>query len=440
MAEYLERPPEWAYKPTAKDSPEVQDVASNADVLSWSPNQVFHGKFQNGEPCDFRMDEAEKTSFIHNREITQLRSCALINVVCDDERPRYGIQLSTKIGTEFVWFEIFFDDVLTTMKVLNVCRKFFHEMGGYIDYLCAKWIGKLMIQVSDVRKSTPTNSDSDEEFTVLVDEEGIFLFRNFRKRIPDFFLFFYKESTDNSIERALVQHYTDSIILESLTTKITIQHATENSSFTGAMRSVQPKPKAIFEDRANMVKYLRELNEVYQHTETPKTHPKDFSDPSERRFYEGANSTERRPRFNYEETPSYQRRDDINNAADQATIFSRELDEAFQTLSLNEDFSIPWIVAEDEIKAMIENPEPWADIDKDMLSGGLDPNNPDHLLICFSEIKEHLSFQRYDMALARLKGTKAVFKDSKVAAILTLIRKNDLELLKKLYFHTFFQG
>ena len=52
-------------------------------------------------------------------------------------------------------------------------------------------------------------------------------------------------------------------------------------------------------------------------------------------------------------------------------IFSGELDQAVEALAENEDLSLPWIVAEDEIRQMIENPEVLTDSHKDMLSGGL---------------------------------------------------------------------
>jgi hypothetical protein len=45
-------------------------------------------------------------------------------------------------------------------------------------------------------------------------------------------------------------------------------------------------------------------------------------------------------------------------------IFSGELDEA-------EDLSLPWVVAEDEIRQMIDNPEVFTDSHTDMFSGGL---------------------------------------------------------------------
>jgi hypothetical protein len=42
-------------------------------------------------------------------------------------------------------------------------------------------------------------------------------------------------------------------------------------------------------------------------------------------------------------------------------IFSGELDQAVDTLAENEDLSLLWIVAEDEIRQMIDNPEVLAD-------------------------------------------------------------------------------
>ena len=52
-------------------------------------------------------------------------------------------------------------------------------------------------------------------------------------------------------------------------------------------------------------------------------------------------------------------------------IFSGELDQAVDTLAENEDLSLPWVVAEDEIRQMIDNPKVFTDSHTDMLSGGL---------------------------------------------------------------------
>ena len=52
-------------------------------------------------------------------------------------------------------------------------------------------------------------------------------------------------------------------------------------------------------------------------------------------------------------------------------IFSGELDQAVDTLAEHEDLSLPWIVAENDIRQMIENPEVLDDSHTDMLSGGL---------------------------------------------------------------------
>jgi hypothetical protein len=47
-------------------------------------------------------------------------------------------------------------------------------------------------------------------------------------------------------------------------------------------------------------------------------------------------------------------------------IFSGELDQAVDTLAENEDLSLPWVVAENEIRQMIDNPEVFADSHTDM--------------------------------------------------------------------------
>ena len=127
---------------------------------------------------------------------------------------------------------------------------------------------------------------------------------------------------------------------------------------------------------------------------------------------------------------------DYSSAGAQILIIARELDQAVDTLAEHEDLSLPWIVAEDEIRQMIENPEVLADSHTDMLSGGLDPNNPDHVTRSFNDIKEHLANQNYDMALSRVKGMKAIFQESRISEIKNLISIDDLELLKKLYFHS----
>jgi hypothetical protein len=107
---------------------------------------------------------------------------------------------------------------------LNICRKGLSEKGGHIDFLCPQWWGELEIEVSGVEDTSDIEHKS-EVYTVILDAEALFLFRDFNKRVPDFFMCLYKESVDNSIERAIVQHNADVVILESITRKFVIHDA-----------------------------------------------------------------------------------------------------------------------------------------------------------------------------------------------------------------------
>lgn len=107
---------------------------------------------------------------------------------------------------------------------MNICRKGLSEKGGHIDFLCPQWSGELEIEVSGVEDTSDIEHKS-EVYTVILDAEALFLFRDFNKRVPDFFMCLYKESVDNSIERAIVQHNEDVVILESITRKFVIHDA-----------------------------------------------------------------------------------------------------------------------------------------------------------------------------------------------------------------------
>lgn len=422
MAESLVQLPEWAYKATNTDSQEVKEAAENSDNYSLIKVDVI-GKFTNNEPCQFTMDGNGDNCIIHQTEITRLRSCLFRKVGGENGDTKYGVQISTMIGADFVWFLILFESLDDTMKVLNVCRRNLHLKGGYIDYLCPKWTGDLEIQVSTV--TGPEDEIPKTSYSIVLDEEALFLFRDFNKRLPDFFLMFYKEGTDHSIERALVQHYSNNIVLESVKMKFVIQNAVGYSSFTEAIKMIKPKPKHIFEDHTKIAKYLTDLEQI--------NHDENVSQELQKRQEKPS-----RHRKDYE--PEWGERSDTSEAGNQASIISSELDQALETLSVNEDLSLPWIVAEDEMRLMLENPEALEGSQTDMLSGGLDPNDANHLMKSFSEIKEHLTSQRYDLALSRLKGTKTVFQESAVPEIKRLIGTDELELLKKLYFHSFLEG
>jgi hypothetical protein len=49
---------------------------------------------------------------------------------------------------------------------------------------------------------------------------------------------------------------------------------------------------------------------------------------------------------------------------------------------------------------------------------------------------EYMYSSSYYMALSRVKGMKAIFQESRISEIKNLISIDDLELLKKLYFHS----
>ncbi|CAC5420262.1 unnamed protein product [Mytilus coruscus] len=424
MAESLVQLPEWAYQALDTDSKEVKEAAENSDNHSLLKVDV-KGKLTNNEPCQFIMDINGNSCNIYQTEITRVRSCLLKKVGGENGDTKYGVQISTMIGVDFVWFLILFESLDDTMKVLNICRRSLHSKGGYIDYLCPKWTGSLEIQVSTLQGSS--DDIPEESYTIILDEEAFFLFRDFNKRLPDFFLMFYKEGTDHSIERALVQHYSNNIVLESVKMKFVIKNAVGYSSFTEAIKMIKPKPKHIFEDHSKIAKYLTDLEQINHDENVSQELQKRQENPSGSRY-----------RQDYETEWGEQSK--TSEAGNQASIISRELDQALESLSVNEDLSLPWIVAEDEMKLMLENPEALEGSQTDMLSGGLDPNDANHLMKSFSEIKEHLTSQRYDLALSRLKGTKTVFQESAVPEIKRLIGTDELELLKKLYFHSFIEG
>ena len=415
MAEFLDKLPEWAYQPSTTDTQEIIENAANPDVYSCSELEIT-GTFFNGEPCNFKLDVGKKTCTIHGTEITQIRS-SFLKKLTDNDNTRYSVQISTKIGTEFVWFEIFYKTPSDALKVLNMCRKGLSEKGGHIDFLCPQWSGELEIEVSGVEDTSDIEHKS-EVYTVILDAEALFLFHDFNKRVPDFFMCLYKESIDNSIERAIVQHNADVVILESITRKFVIHDASKYQSFTKAIRKVKSKPKVIFEDHSKIVEYLNtDLNLGTTTLQKSLQYEQQEVDQSYNQI-----------RADHET--------DYSSAGAQILIIARELDQAVDTLAEHEDLSLPWIVAEDEIRQMIENPEVLADSHTDMLSGGLDPNNPDHVTRSFNDIKEQLANQNYCMALSRVKGMKAIFQESRISEIKNLISIDDLELLKKLYFHS----
>jgi hypothetical protein len=107
---------------------------------------------------------------------------------------------------------------------LNICRKGLSEKGGHIDFLCPQWSGELEIEVSGVEDTSDIEHKS-EVYTVILDAEALFLFRDFNKRVPDFFMCLYKESVDNSIKRAIIKHFACVVILESITRKFVIYDA-----------------------------------------------------------------------------------------------------------------------------------------------------------------------------------------------------------------------
>lgn len=179
------------------------------------------GKFINDAVCHFVMG-LDNGCIINEKAVT-IRSCQLKKEQEKDER---SVKISVRIGNEYYRFSIFFESVNDALKVLNTCRRALHSAGVKIDYLNPLWEG--MLQVDMVSLTTDLGSSPDKpipSYVAVLDEEALHLYEDSNSETPKFYLQFYKEATENSMEKAIIQHSEDMLILESSKWKFVINKA-----------------------------------------------------------------------------------------------------------------------------------------------------------------------------------------------------------------------
>lgn len=110
-----------------------------------------------------------------------------------------------------------------------------------------------------------------------------------------------------------------------------------------------------------------------------------------------------------------------------------ELEDATNQAEQDETMKMFWICMEADISSIAQAglvPETEPE------SGGLDPDNPEHLRRALNDVCDHLKTERLSLALSRLAATRKVFIESQSQHVQQLFSKDNLTILKKLYFRS----
>lgn len=108
-----------------------------------------------------------------------------------------------------------------------------------------------------------------------------------------------------------------------------------------------------------------------------------------------------------------------------------ELENALVTFMENEDMQNIWVAIEFDIKEIIESGTAPT---TDHRSGGMDSDSGDHLQKALQDVMDQLQENNLPIAISRIKACRDLFGSSSISAIRKIFDKDDVHLLKSLYF------
>ncbi|XP_033750916.1 uncharacterized protein LOC117335103 [Pecten maximus] len=225
-------------------------------------------------------------------------------------------------------------------------------------------------------------------------------------------MFFWKEAVPESVDKVMITHDTGILNIETQRMRLEIHQFKEGraNDLFNCIRDLRPEPRGSFTDHAGRLGKIRNPNAAPGYKPVPES---------------VAGNSQSGAMY-------YDDKTRIDNT--RLTTFQDDLRNAVRQFENHDEIGLPWVIAEDEIKRMLED---GSVSETDLLSGGLDPNNLDHFMKCVEEIENQLKQQDYEKALSRLQATKKIFMECNLDEMKSLLSLDDITLLKQMYFHSF---
>lgn len=182
----------------------MYNAASDRD--SWSDMDTIEilGALYSGQVVVFKMDFWNSTFSIDEFQISQFRNASIVTVDGEPKIGKYFVRISAIVENKYKWFYMWFSSPSDAVRVVNAVRKSIHVNGGFPDFLFPRWTGTLKISGHIVSSDECVTSDERINFhlySVILDEEGLFLFNNSLDSTPAYQPFrFVGEPPEMSLE------------------------------------------------------------------------------------------------------------------------------------------------------------------------------------------------------------------------------------------------
>ncbi|XP_048756979.2 uncharacterized protein LOC125667495 isoform X2 [Ostrea edulis] len=317
-------------------------------------------------------------------------------------------------------------DGYEAVSILNLIRKSLFDKAtseAQCDpKMAVKAIDFNRVLFSDNLECSVTSQPNAKEFYVVIDQECMCFFFKQYDSAPCTVLFFWKERGNDVIERVMMINDTREIRFESESSNVLVKDQRNIDEFKRVIAKNSSKPKEIFHGYPALVRHLDGSSRISKETAVPG------------------------PSHDYGDSKDEGYKHVHPQAGKSATILRDEFDEAIDSLmsaeercrktELYETISLQWIVIQDEIADIqISGLVPPSDF----LSGGLDPDDPDHFRKCLQDLEENLmTNQRYDIALSHVAGMKTIFNTNITSGDLRrFIETDDINFLRMVYYRSY---
>ena len=162
------------------------------------------GALYSGQVVVFKMDFWNSTFSIDEFQISQFRNASIVSVAGEPKTGRYYVRISAIVENKYKWFYMWFSSPSDAVRGVNAVRKSIHVKGGFPDFLLPRWTGTLKISgriVSSDECVTSEECINCHLYSVILDEEGLFLFNNSLDSTPAYQPFrFVGEPPEMSLE------------------------------------------------------------------------------------------------------------------------------------------------------------------------------------------------------------------------------------------------
>lgn len=256
--------------------------------------------------------------------------------------------------------------------------------------------------------------NQQKEYLMIIDVEAISLYLETLDR-PVHQLHFWKDADPTSLEKIKLTRTPDDPGMNT----VILQTETKSFSFLAVgeivrqLQNLQPKPKHVLADPKQLLEIIPEFQPSPSQTSVfrPQYESKSESPGTSASYYKESSES--------------------NFDANKALTIRGELANAVANFEKNEDMQNFWVTIESDLKEIIESgtvPE------SDHRSGGLNPDDGDHLEKALSDVEDQFRENNLPVAISRLRVCRELFTNSKIREIRSIFDQDDMELLRALYF------